>query len=251
MGSQRVAKISSGRSRIIRMSMSAVRLTDVPGILDVSPRVAANAIGPISKSSAFIQCLSSASTQAGVDALIGFAEQLKFGDKPADEVLQDHGVDKSIRRPAAKFIEMAIEKLREDLAAQSRSTESAIAVEDALPKSVIDLLRVYLPKAEAMTADRTQFIEVFRKADARKIENTVMHHVISSLIDRILDAARGDELGRKAAKAKRKISEDFVPKFNKKIDQLAREKGIPPSQVPKHIPEWADELESFISKYRD
>jgi transposase len=251
MGSQRVATISEGKGRTIRASMREVDLTPAPGDDKISARVAANSIGPLSKTSSFVQALSSASTKAGIKALIEFAHRIKFGDESVDDLLEEYGVNPKLRRPAGKFIEQAIEKLREDLAASSLATESAIAVEDALPKSVIELLRNYLPRAGAMMADRDQFIEVFRKADDRTIGNTIMKHVISSLIDRIIDAARGDEMSKKAAAAKKKIGEGFVPKLTKEIDRLARKSGVKPSDVPDHISDWAAELDSFLSKYRD
>jgi ribosomal protein S20 len=249
VGSQRVATLSEGKSRSIRASMRSVDLKPMPEDDKISARVAANTIGPLSRTSSFMQCLSSASTKAGIKALIDFANQLKFSGKSADEVLEDYGVNPKLSRPTGKFIEQAIEKLREDLAATSRSTESAIAVEDALPKSVIDLMKTQL-KAGAMMANREQFIKVFTQADDRTIENTMMKHVLRSLIDRILDAARGDELSKKAAAAKRKIGEKFVPNFAKKIDSLAKRDGIKPSDVPEHLPNWAEELDSFLSKYR-
>jgi hypothetical protein len=78
----------------------------------------------------------------------------------------------------------------------------------------------------------------------------MMKHVISSLIDRIIDAARGDEMSQKAAATKRKIGEAFVPKLSKEIDRLARKAGVKPSEVPDHISEWAAELDTYLSKYR-
>jgi hypothetical protein len=250
MGSQRVATISEAKGRTIRDSMREVSLTPTSGKEIIPARVAANAIGPISKTSPFVQCLSSASTKAGIKALIEFANQIKFSGESGDDILKEHGVNPQLKRPAGKFIEQAIEKLREDLASSSLSTESAIAVEDALPKSVIELLRTNLPKASAMMADREQFIQVFRKADDRTIGNTMMKHVISSLIDRIIDAARGDEMSKKAAVTKKKIGEGFVPNLSKEIDRLARKAGVKPSDVPDHISDWAAELDSFLSRYR-
>lgn len=245
-----MATISPAKGRTIRESMREVSLTPVPAKQNIPARVAANAIGPISKTSSFIQCLSSASTKAGMKALLDFANELKFSAKSPDEILEDYGVNPRLQRPAPKFIEQAIEKVREGLASSSLATDSAIAVEDALPKSVIELLRSFLPKAGAMKANRDQFLRVFGKADDRTIGNTVVKHVINSLINRIVDAARGDELGQKAAAAKRQIGERFVPDLAKEIDRLARKAGIKPSEVPEHIPEWAEELDSFVSKYR-
>ena len=250
MGSQRVATLSDAKGRTIRASMREVSLTPIPAKQNIPARVAANAIGPVSKTSSFVQALSSASTKAGIKALLDFANQLKFSGVSDEDILEEYGVNPKLQRPAGKFIDQAIEKLREDLAASSLATDSAIAVEDALSKSVIELLRTYLPKAEAMKANRDQFLQVFRKADDRTIENTVMKHVIGSLINRILDAARGDEMSQKAAAAKRQIGEGFVPKLSKEIDRLARKAGVKPSEVPEHIPEWAEELDSFLSKYR-
>ncbi len=199
MGSQRVAKISEGKGRTIRASMRAVKLTPLPESQKVSGRVAAQAIGPVGKTSSFVQALSSASTKAGIKALLDFANELKFSGKSEDEILQEYGVNPKLLRPAPRFIDQAIEKLREDLAASSLATESAIAVEDALSKSVIELLRTYLPKADAMKANRDQFLQVFRKADDRPIENTVIKNLITSFINRVLDAAHREEIKRKAA----------------------------------------------------
>jgi hypothetical protein len=250
MGSQRVATLSDAKGRTIRASMREVKITPLPRDDQKIPaRVAANAIGPISKTSSFVQALSSASTKAGIKALVDFVNELKFSGKSNNEILEEYGVNPKLQRPAAKFIEQAIERLREDLAASSLATESAIAVEDALPKSVIELLRSSL-KAGGMTANREQFLNVFRKTNDRTIANTIMKHVIGSLINRILDAARGDEMSQKAAAAKRQIGERFVPNLSKEIDRLASKAGVKPSEIPEHIPEWVEELNSFLSKYR-
>src|SRR5439155_19525691 len=136
----------------------------------ISALVAAEAIGPVGKTSSFVQALSSASTKAGIKALLDFANVLKFSVKSDNEILEQYGVNPKLLRPAPRFIDQAIEKLREDLAASSLATDSAIAMEDALSKSVIELLRTYLPKADAMKANREQFLKVFRKADDRTIE---------------------------------------------------------------------------------
>src|SRR5258706_14750790 len=104
MGSQRVAIISEARSRTIRESMREVSVTPAPGTENVPPGVAANAIGPFSKTSPFVQCLSSASTTAGIKALIEFANRIKFSGEPGDDTLEEYGVNPKIKRPAGQVI---------------------------------------------------------------------------------------------------------------------------------------------------
>jgi hypothetical protein len=251
MGSQRVAKLSPNRGLKLYASMKEADITPRPvkGV-EIPASVAVRAIGKFTPSGAFVQCLAGASTKAGLKLLTEFANTLRLSDENPDEILSRYGIDPENKRPASEFIEKAIENLREDLTEQSRSTETAIAVEFALARTVIDLLDRYLPREEARTATREQFIKAFRKAHSRTIVNIAMEHVISGLINRILDAARGNELPRKTQQLKRKISENFVPKLIGEIDRLAREKGIQPTEIPSRIPDWAEQLEEFAKKYR-
>jgi hypothetical protein len=251
MGSQRVAKLSPGRGSTIYASMKEASITPKPVAgVEVPASVAVKAIGKFTPSSPFVQSLAGASTKAGLKLLTEFANAIRLSGQDPDAVLEHYGVDPNNKRPASEFIAKIIEKLREDLTEQSRSTETAIAVEFALARTVIDLLDRYLPKEEARTATRKQFVEAFRKAHSRTIVNIEMEHVISGLISRILDAARGDDMPRKSEKIKKKISENFVPKLVREIDRIASDKGIQPTEIPTRIPEWTEQLETFAKKYR-
>lgn len=205
----------------------------------------ATAIGPTSP---FIKSLSSSSVQKGITSLIELAGQLKVGKAKPEDVFASLGVQPDNERPFGELTQNLNKKLREALTAQQTSTETALAVEDALTRSVMDFIETSQPSLEAEKVTREQLAQALRSASARTMANVMLKHVITSLIARILDAAQSDP--KKVQPLTLKIREDLAAKLAKRIDQMATRKGIRPSLIAENIPKWTREIEEIISKYR-
>jgi hypothetical protein len=219
------------------------------GAAQQAGRAGATAMGPVSKTSSFVQSLSSSSVQKGLSSLIEFATNLNVAKTHPDDVLSELGVKPGDDRPFGKLTANMVKRLREDLTALQRSTETALAVEDALPRSMMDVIRTSNPSATAENITRKQLTEAF-SLPTRQIANVMMQHVIASLVARVLDAARGDANRAKVTELTKRVDQEFAATLARKIDRLAREKGIKPSDIPAQIPKWAAELEAIVAKYR-
>jgi hypothetical protein len=243
MGSQRVAKLSPTREGYIKKT-----LTESPAGLKAgtqAARVAATAIGPISRTSPFIQALSSASVAQSVGYLVGFGSRLKVRAQNADEALAEFGIGPDDQRPVAQFIENARERL------QQKTTDPANAAADANHRSVLDLLKKSLQPADVRTATREQLTEAFRKASAREIADAMLGHVVANLVNAVVDAAAAGVDHDTVEGVKKHVGEEFAADFVRVISRLARNGGVRPSEIPAKIPDWVKELESFAGKYRD
>lgn len=243
MGSQRVAKLSSARESYIRKPLTEPSGGQQAGTQ--AARVAARAIGPISRTSPFIQALSSASVAQSVGYLVGFGSRLKVKRQNADEALAEFGIGPDDQRPVAQFIENARERL------QQKATDPANAAADAIHRSVLDLLKKSLQPADVRTATREQLTEAFRKASAREIADTLLGHVVANLVNTVVDAASGGVDHDKVEGVKKRVGEEFAADFVRVISRLARNGGVIPTDIPSKIPDWVKELESFAGKYRD
>ena len=247
MGSQGFAKFPQSKGSRIHDSMGdySPRSSEAA---EQAARAAATIIGPISKTSPFVQCLSSLSVEKGLGYLLSFASQLNVKKASPSEALSLFGVNAANEYPTNEFSKNLLKQLREELTAQQRATESALAIEDAIPRSVRDILQMSMKPTEAASATREQFAEAFRKVNSREIARIILKHVISSMINRAIDTARGDIGHAKADALKRKITQHFVPKLTKEIDRLSG--GLAPSKIPSQIPLWADDLDKVIQQYR-
>jgi hypothetical protein len=247
MGSQGFAKLPDSKRYRVYGEIDRYKARSSEAA-DQAAQAAADIIGPVSKSSSFIQCLSSLSVEKGLGQLLNFATQLSVKKASADEALSLFGVKDTTEYPANEFSKNIIKQLREELTAQQRSTESALAIEDAIPRSVRDILEMSMKPTEAASANREQFAQAFRKVNSKDVAKRVLQHVIASMINRAIDAARGDVNPNKADKLKKVIAREFVPKLTREIDRLSG--GLAAGQIPSQIPGWADDLEKIVQQYR-
>jgi len=249
MGSQRVAKLSSTKSARIQRGIRSYEPRGGETAAQASS-VAATSIGSFTKTSPFVQCLSSHNVEDALEFLIEFSNRFKFRGASPDDVFKEYDIPEEKNRPFAAFSANAIKKLREKWTEQQQSTESAHAVEDAFSQTIMDILAKTIPRSSARTATKDQFAEAFRQADARHIAGTLLENTITNLIGRVLDAGRGSIPPSRTAEVKKRIREDFAPRLTRAIDRMAREAGIRPSKIPSNIPKWAKRLETFIERYR-
>jgi hypothetical protein len=250
MGSQRVAKLSSTREAIIQETLNEYSPRSSQAGTQAA-RTAARAVGPISRTSSFIQSLSSASVSKSVGYLVGFANRLKVKGQSADEALAEFGIGPDKQYPVAEFIANVREHLQEELSSQQKGTDPANAAADAIHRSVLDLLKKSVQAADVRTATREQITEAFRKASAREITDTLLGHVVANLVNMVVDAASAGVDHAKVESVKKRVGEDFAQDFVREIARLARNGGVLPTQVPAKIPDWAKDLETFARKYRD
>jgi ribosomal protein L21E len=250
MGSQRVAKLSSTRQTSIQTSINEFSSRS-PQANTQAARTAAKAIGSITRSSSFVQSMSSASVAKSVGYLVGFANRLKVKAQSADEALAQFGIGPDKQYPVAEFIANVRERLQEDLTSQQKATDPANAAADAIHRSVLDLLKKSVPAADVRTATREQLTEAFRKVSAREITSVLLEHVVVNLVNIIVDSASGGLSHAKVEGVKKRVGEEFASDFVKEVARLAKTGGVMPTQIPSKIPDWATDLERFASKYRD
>jgi hypothetical protein len=248
MGSQIMPELPVERRRRVREVIDDFKPRSSASAQQAG-RAGATAMGPVSKTSSFVQSLSSSSVQKGLSSLIEFATNLNVAKANPDDVLSNLGVKPGNDRPFGELTANMVKRLREDLTALQRSTETALAVEDALSRSMMDVIRESNPSATAENVTRKQLTEAFR-LPTRQIANVMMRHVITSLVARVLDAARGDASQAKVTELTKRVDQEFAATLAKRIDRLAREKGVKPSDIPAEIPKWAAELEAIVGKYR-
>jgi hypothetical protein len=244
MGSQRVAKLSSTRERTIQEALRAFTQRSSKAGTQAA-RAAATAIGPISRTSSFIQSLSSASVANSVGYLVGFYNRLNARGKSPADALAEFGITPGNQYPVAEFITNIRDRL------QQKDTDPANAAADAIHRSVLDLLKKSVQAADVRTATCKQLTDAFRKVSAREITDILLGHVVVNLVTMIVDAASGGVDHGKVEGVKKRVGEEFASDFVKEIAGLAKDKGVLPTKIPEKIPDWVKELERFASKYRD
>ncbi|SRR6266404_1280826 len=258
MGSQRVAKISEKKASSIRsaiLEFDEVARLDPPKrrrkISGAASSAAVGAIGSFSKTGSFVQCLSSQNVKEALKGLIDMAGKFEYKGSP-DEVFDQYDVDPDNKHPFTQLVDNMLMRLKENLMASQKSTETALAIDVALPQTVLDILAMSMPRAKALAASRQKFAEAFKNSDRRVIANTLLQNVIPALIDRVLDAARGDIPPDQVGRLKTAIRKHFAPKLVKVIDGLARKRGTKPSEIPSKIStdEWVDALRRVVEEYQ-
>jgi hypothetical protein len=249
MGSQAFAKIPRAQGEKIRSAIAFQQ--GAKATTKRASSIASEVVGPLTKTNAFVQCLSSKNVESALKYLIEFSNKFKFKDAPPAEILAGYGIPLSTQRPLAMLIANVQKQLKEKWTAQQQATDSATALEDAIPRTIMDVLTRSMTRTAAMSATRDQIAKGFAKIHAKEIARTLYENTIASLVDQALDAARGQIPPSHIQDLKNRIRQKFAPKLAGEIDRIASERGISPSNIPRHIPKWTDRLENIIERYKD
>lgn len=239
MGTSISAEIGGSAGRVIRTSIES---SEPPA------RTAAKVIGPISKTSPFIKDLSDLSVRKSLGYFLKIANQIGLQNIPPEKVLSEFGVDSANKFPFRQLSTNLRKRLSEELTAQEKPLDTALAAQDAISQSLQDIMRQHLPATKVVVANRNQIANAFKEVEPRTISQVLLKNVIANLINRRLDSARADIPPDQVGRLKSKISKEFAPKLAEKIIELT--KGLPASAIPSRIPEWADELKKFVEAYK-
>lgn len=192
MGSQNVTNFSAAKMARVRGAIKDyASQSPVP---KMAWEAAATAIGPLNKSNSFIQGLSSPSVERGLDLLISLAEDFRKarGRKDLEKVLQKHNVDPKTRSPLPPLISADVtKKLGDKLSASSGRTDPATAAQDAITRTVIDVLAETIPREKVNAASPEQIAKAFGKVGERGLTEIFIKNILSSLMGLTFDAARG------------------------------------------------------------
>jgi len=168
-------------------------------------------------SNEFLQALASPSVKSARDLIINLAKEIKEA-KDLEEVYEKYGIKRETARPLGK-VSAGLRKTHSDtLSANQAETESAFAAQDAISKTVMDIVGAAFPtEKEPVDIDRMKLTEALRKVSPEKIVTAYMENVAAALINLILDATRGSLPPARIAEIKRRIRERYVPEL---IEQL-------------------------------
>lgn len=248
MGSQSLGSISSAKASRIRNYFRQFH----PGGADASAvamSAAANAIGTLAKTSSFVQCLSHESVENALAQLINLANGFRF--RNPDQVYGGYQIDPRNSRPFGALVARIQSRLEAELTAQQRRADSASAVADAVPQTVIDILAETVRGVPPHRATRQQLELAFRRTPARTIARHLIKNVVGALLGRTFDAARTSRIPPATVdQLKAAVQERFANQLARRIDQLARREGVLPSRIPSRIQRWLPALEAFVGPHR-
>lgn len=200
MGSQNVTNFSA-----VRMARIGNAIKDYASKIrapEVAWEAAASAIGPLNKSNSFIQGLSSRSAERALNELISLAERFRSakGRKELEDVLKTYSIDPKARKPLHNLISASVtETVLDKLSARSEKTDSATAAQDAITRTVIDVISESVPRKKVDTASPEQIARAFEKVGKPGLTEIFLRNILSSLMGLTIDAARG-EVGPRVAK---------------------------------------------------
>lgn len=214
MGSQSVTNFSAVRMKRIH---DLVRdYSPGTGVAGQAKRIGEAAVGTLGKgpTHGFAQTLSNPSIETALALLMTLKREM---EKNPEALYRASGV--GVKRPPVLGISAFLKKAHAGLLTKSQAqTDSAFAANDAIPKTIIDVVSEKVTgKKEPIDVDPKKFAEVFQGTTQQEITTAFMENVTAALIDLVLDATRGRLPPRRVNEIKEKIREHFVPEF---IEQL-------------------------------
>jgi len=193
MGSQSVTNFTRAKTKQAELREAIKQYANVSPVPEMAWKAAATAIGPLNKSNPFIQGLSSASVERALDLLISLAEDFRKakGRKSLDEVLNKHNVDPKTHEPLPPLISAEVtKKLGEILSASSGKTDPATAAQDAITRTVVDVVAEIVPRNKVNAVSPEQIARAFAKVGDRGLTQIFVKNILSSLMGLSLDAVR-------------------------------------------------------------
>lgn len=165
--------------------------------------------------SEFEKALNSESVKAGLSLIFTLIDQLK---KDPEKIHRESAVVES-RHPVVG-ISVFLKKMHESILTKAQlQTESAFAANEALPRTIIEVVSQQGPHGkEPVDVDWKSLVKALEGSPPDRIVKTYLENVASGLIDLVLDASRGRIPPDHIEKVKRSVREHFVP------DLIARTK---------------------------
>lgn len=194
MGSQSVTDFSAARKKRIQTGIGSFD-PEAHRAPSQAREAGIAAMGSAAPTSHFVQALTSASVDVAAKTLGALVEALK--DRPrteqaVNEVLASYGVGEKDRQPYTSLVNGLRRKLQEDLNASSMKSEAKPAAEDAMGKTILDVLSSRLAKRkEPVEASRRELVEAIRRTPESRFSTLYLENVITSLLRQTFDAARG------------------------------------------------------------
>jgi hypothetical protein len=242
MGSQNVTNFSAAKAARIRDQLKEFNPQSPAAGVQASS-AAAEAIGEFTKSNSFVQCLASESVENALKSVISLSNGFKYRDP--NLIFEEYGVDPGSRRPLTEFAERLTRSLSESLTTTQNESDSTFAAKDALSRTLIDVVAKSVPREEAVSASSGQFAAALRGLPARDIGTLFFQNLISSLLRMSLDAARGRVPREEVEDVAERVREDLAARLGREIENLARGKGLKPTDIPAFIRGQVDKPQSL------
>jgi hypothetical protein len=243
MGSQNVTNFSAAKANRIRAQMEDFDPTS-PQADSQAWFAAADAIGEFTKSNSFIQCLASSSFEIALRSIVSLASDFKY--KQPEQVLKQFNIAPANRQPLGELAARITQSLSENLVATQQETKTAFAAKDAIARTLIDVVSESVPREKAASASPEEITEAFKKVPARKVSTLFTQNVFSSLLNMTFEAAAEGEIPKTAiAEIERRNREQLAAQVSRRIEGLARGKGLSPTQIPSFIRKNIDKAKSL------
>src|SRR5712664_3986324 len=229
MGSQNVTDFDAVRKKSIRAEIQRYVSADPK---EKQPFAAgAIALDKITKTSNFVQAISSPSVRNALELLVSLARELKRSDDPA-QVLRKRGFVADSNQPLGMLIAEITKSLSERLNVKQQETDPAFAAKDAITRTVIEVLSKEIAPERVDAPSAQEISRSFRKAGLDGLSTIFFENVITSLISMTLDAARGS--------TPRAVVREIVEANRPLISELTREivklDPTKPKQIISKIP---------------
>jgi len=214
MGSQSVTNFSAVRMK---------RIHDL--VKDYSPRgsgvagqvreIGAAEVGTLEKPEyGFAQTLSNPSIERALALLMTLKDEMQ---KNPQAIYQVSGV--GAKRTPVLGVSAFLKRAHNGLLTKAQAqTDSAFAANDAIPKTIINIVsHAYPREREPVDVDPKRFEKAIKEATQEEITTAFMQNVTAALIDMVLDATRGKLPPARVNEVKEKVREHFIPEFIERL----------------------------------
>lgn len=164
--------------------------------------------------SEFDNALKSRSVEVGLSLILTMVEQLK---KDPESVFEESGAARGL--PPVVGICVFLKKAHSGILTKAQiQTESAFAANEAISKTIIDVVsRAFPREKEVVEIDWEKLAKAFKIVPQGEIITAYLENVAAALIDLVLDATRGRIPPARVDKIKQSVREHFVPEFVARI----------------------------------
>ncbi|HEY0319523.1 MAG TPA: hypothetical protein VGC66_00980 [Pyrinomonadaceae bacterium] len=218
MGSQSVTNFSDAKQKRIRELIKDYTPDSSEAEKQAQARaIGEAAVGALGKGPAneFLQALNSSSVDTALGLILYLARELK---EDPQQVYKKYGIEPQTQQPFESVRDILRHAYTNMLSKPQKQTNATFAVMDAIPKTIMDVVKREFPKEEEPDkVDRKKFIKAFKKVGREEVITTFMENVASALIGFVLDATRGSLPPHRAAELKQSIRRRFVPEFIERI----------------------------------
>jgi hypothetical protein len=162
----------------------------------------------------FMQTLMSRSVEQGLGLILTLIEQMK---KSPQRVYEESGAAHG-RYPIARMGAFLRDAHSGLLTQAQTMTESAFAANEALPKTLFDIVSRKFPREkELVDLDTKKLTRAFKGISANEIVTIYLENVAAGLINLVLDASRGEIPPPRLEHVKQSVRDQFIPKLIAKV----------------------------------